>query len=116
MQQEKEEAQARKRALAEARAEVAMLGQLVRLADYMMVGALMYLTISSAAELLSTLAMPRDKGDKGVFLVILKMVPGDIEFDPTEDMVSGFTDSLLESLLQVTSRLENSMENLKNVY
>ena len=33
MQQEKEEAQARKRALAEARAEVAMLGQLVRLAS-----------------------------------------------------------------------------------
>ena len=32
----------------------------------MMVGALIYLTISSAAELLSTLAMPRDKAHKGV--------------------------------------------------
>ena len=32
----------------------------------MMVGALIYLTISSAAELLSTLAMPRDKDHKVV--------------------------------------------------
>ena len=97
MQQEKEEARAHRRALGQAREEVGRLGQLVRLADHMMVGALMSLTIDSSAELLQTLSMPRDKGDKGVFLNVLGMVPGDIDFDPQEPEVGRCMNNPLRS-------------------
>ncbi len=36
--------------------------------------------------MLSTLVLPRDKGDKGVFFCALSMVPGDIEFSPLEQV------------------------------
>ena len=97
MQQEKEEARAHRRALGQAREEVGRLGQLVRLADHMMVGALMSLTIDSSAELLQTLSMPRDKGDKGVILNVLGMVPGDIDFDPQEPEVGRCMNNPLRS-------------------
>jgi hypothetical protein len=91
MQQQKEEQLARRRALADARTEVGLLGALIRLADYMMVGALMSLAIDSSADMLSTLVLPRDKGDKGVFFCALSMVPGDIEFSPLEEEVVAFS-------------------------
>ena len=99
MQQQKEEQLARRRALADARTEVGLLGQLIRLADYMMVGALMSMAIDSSADMLSTLVLPRDKGDKGVFYCALSIVPGDIEFSPLEEEVVAFMDLFLENML-----------------
>jgi len=41
--------------------------------------------------MLSTLVLPRDKGDKGVFFCALSMVPGDIEFSPLEEELVAFS-------------------------
>eukprot|EP00960_Hanusia_phi_P047196 758288-Hanusia_phi.AAC.1 len=96
MQQEKQEAIARQRALALARQEVGLLTNFIRLADYMMVESLMTLTVESTEDFLGML---QSTHKVGVYSITLSMARGRILYSPELSDIQAMMEIFLDALL-----------------
>eukprot|EP00898_Chlorokybus_atmophyticus_P003847 jgi/Chlat1/4463/Chrsp29S04567 len=83
--------------------EAKMLGEFIRLADYMLVEGLVARAIGTAEELLALLESPRvasDKASKGVFLTMVSFAEEGLAFSPTEvDVLAVLNNNLLEGMI-----------------
>jgi dynein heavy chain len=80
----------RQRALRKATEEAEMLGDFIRLADYIMVSNLVMLAIDSVGSFVSMLVenkMQEKEPRKALFLTSIDFVPGDIAFKPSKDLI-----------------------------
>ena len=106
MQQLKAEAQARRKALLEAREEEARLGALIRLVDYAVVGALTEMVIVAFEDLLwKGLHFPADDPRKktGCFLTSVRFEPQGTVFVPPQDDLLGMLESVEEATITLTN-------------
>lgn len=97
MQQMKQEALERQRALALARQEVAMLAQFIHLADYMVVENLLLLVMTQADGFFQDLQNPSKKS--GLFHITLSMERNKICFQPEKKDVSTQLASMLDAMV-----------------
>ena len=97
MQQMKREAYQRARALTLARQEVAMLAQLIRLADYMVVESMLLLVMTESDSLYQDLQKPNRKS--GLFNVTLSMERDCILYCPSVADLTAHMSSILEAMV-----------------
>ena len=85
--------------------EAKMLGDFVRLIDYMLVEGLVSRTIGTVEDLLNVLESPRNADTKsthrGVFLTTVNFNEHNILFTPTEDEISNVLDNMIEEIIGV---------------
>ena len=103
MQQMKQEALDRARALALARSEVAMLAQFIHLADYMVVESLLLLVMTQADSFFQDLHKPSKKS--GLFTLTLSMERNQICFAPEKEDVKALISSMLEAMVSCVNNV-----------
>jgi len=104
----------RQRALKKAEEEAQMLGDFIRLADYILVENLVMLAIDSVGTFLNLLIDNKQQEEvkrKAMFLTHIDFVPGDIEFHPPKEAIGKTLRDMQEGVINTVNAVARLLYN-----